>query len=123
VESVATTTVSTNIQTRTKQFAIRIIHLAGALPRTAAGMVLGKQVLRSGTSIGANVEEAQDALSHRDFIHSIQIALKEARETLYWIDIIIAAGLLPSAQCEQLREECLTIIRILTAIVRKAKRS
>ena len=110
-----------NIQQRTRRFAVRILRFAGALPRTVIASVLMKQVVRSGTSIGANVEEAQDAHSRRDFVHSMQISLKEARETLYWIDLVIESSLLPRERCQDIRDECARIVRILTVIVRNAK--
>lgn len=110
-----------NIQLRARQFAVRVVHLASALPRTATGVVFVKQIVRSGTSIGANIAEAQDALSKPDFIRTMQIALKEARETLYWIDTIIDAKLLKAECCRGIRIECETIVKILRTIVQHAK--
>ena len=110
-----------NIQQRSKRFAIRIVRFAVALPRSPVGIVFMRQVVRSGTSIGANVEEAQDALSRPDFIRTMQIALKEARETLYWIDVIIEVGLLSAERCVAIRQECDEIVRILRVIVRNTK--
>lgn len=112
---------SIGIQERSKSFAVRMIQFVFAMPRSTAGIVLAKQVVRSGTSIGANIEEAQDALSKKDFIHSMQIALKEARETLYWIDLVIATAILDAARCTALRQECEEIVKILRVIVRRSK--
>ena len=76
------------LQLRTKHFALRIIKLVSRLPKTKAADVIGYQLLRSGTSIGANYREAVRALSHNDFIHKIGICEKEAAETQYWLELI-----------------------------------
>ena len=81
-----------DIVARTFQFALRIIELANQLDDgRGSTRVLAKQILRSGTSIGANIEEAQAAESRADFIHKYNIALKEARETKYWLRLISAS--------------------------------
>ena len=72
-----------DIRDRTFRFGVRIVKLSGRLPRTAAGFKLADQVIRSGTSVGANVEEADAVESKKDFIHKMKIALKEAQETRY----------------------------------------
>ena len=83
-----------DIQERTFRFAVRVVRLVERLPRDGAGLVVGRQVARSATSVGANVEEADGAESKRDFIHKMSIAHKEARETRYWLRIarILATG-------------------------------
>ncbi len=81
---------------RLLNFAMRIIKLVEALPNTIAGKRIGDQLLRSGTSPGANYEEAQGAESHADFTHKLQIALKEIRETSFWLRVIHRAELLPA---------------------------
>ena len=81
------------ITDRTKQFAIRVIKASVFLDEKPGVLrTLGKQLLRSGTSIGANVREAQSAQSDRDFLSKLEIGLKEARETEYWIEILIESG-------------------------------
>ncbi|MBN1976324.1 MAG: four helix bundle protein [Anaerolineae bacterium] len=77
-----------DIQERTFEFTVRVVKLVDQLPRTTAGIVIGRQIVRSATSIGANVEEADAAESKQDFIHKMSIAHKEARETRYWLRII-----------------------------------
>lgn len=72
-----------DIVERTFKFSLRIVEIVNSLPKTTTGFAIGNQVIRSGTSIGANMEEAQDAFSRNDFSHAINISLKEARETLY----------------------------------------
>ena len=109
------------IQARTYRFALRIVMLARALPRDIAGSVLGRQVLRSGTSIGASCEEAKAAQSRADFIHKMMVALKEARETLYWLRLIGDSELVRPSRLSNLVTEADEIVCILTSIVRKAK--
>ena len=83
--------------------------------------VLYKQIIRSGTSIGANVREAQSAQSDRDFLHKLEIALKEARETEYWLIILVQADLIKEQRIKLLRQECEEIIKILVVITKKIK--
>jgi len=78
----------TDIQQRTFEFAKRIVKLVDRLPRTLAATEIGRQMLRSGTSVGANMQEADAAESRSDFIHKVSIALKEARETRYWLALV-----------------------------------
>ena len=81
------------IQERTLAFGIKIIKYIDRLPKTVAGAVLAKQLIRSGTSIGANMEEADGASSKNDFINKVTIARKESRETWYWLKLICKAEL------------------------------
>ncbi len=83
-----------DIKKRTFLFAVRIIQLVGKLPRTVAGIEMGRQLLRAGTSVGSNVEEADEAISRKDFVNHTRIARKEARESRYWLTLIEAAELL-----------------------------
>ena len=83
-----------DIVERSRQFAIRIIKIAGRLPKTPAGFVTAEQLIGCGTSVGANTVEAQDASSKRDFINKMSISLRECRESKYWLSIIKEAGLL-----------------------------
>jgi four helix bundle protein len=112
-----------DIQERTFEFGVRIVRLADRLPKTLAAAAIGRQVLRSGTSIGANMEEAHGAETKRDFIHKTNIAYKEARETFYWLGLIDAAILPKDGEVLTLRQEGDEIIRILHAILRKARSS
>ena len=110
-----------DIQDRTFEFGVRIVRMVNRLPRTLAAVEIGRQVLRSGTSIGANMEEAKGAESRRDFIHKTNTAYKEARETYYWLNLIHAVILIDDKEVHALRQECDEIIRILHAILRKAR--
>ncbi|MBE9167570.1 four helix bundle protein [Pleurocapsales cyanobacterium LEGE 06147] len=110
------------IQERTLSFAIRIVKLCKFLDEVGGvARVLGKQLIRSGTSIGANVREAQSAQSDRDFLHKLEIALKEARETEYWLIILVEAEVIKEEKVRALKQESDEIIKILVTITRKLK--
>ena len=111
-----------DIQERTFKFAVRVVKLLNRLPRTTAGFEIGKQVVRSATSIGSNVEEADAAESKQDFIHKMSIAHKETRETRYWLRIIRAA-LLDDDQVRALIQESDELVRILYTIVENARQN
>ena len=106
---------------RLLRFAVRVITLAGKLPKTPAGYAIANQIVRSGTSIGANCEEAQDAFSRKDFLKTINIALKEAKETRYWLKVIKLSNLLPHSLVDQELRECNQIVAILTSSVKTLK--
>lgn len=107
--------------TKFKAFAIRIVKLYQYL-REKKESVMAKQILRSGTSIGANVAEGRFAQSKEDFVSKYGIALKEASETLYWLELLMETGYLPNdTASETLREDCNELIRLLTASVKTAK--
>src|SRR5476651_2563728 len=92
---------------RTKMFARRVIRLYCSLSKTeTVAQVLGKQVLRSGTSVGANYREANRARSKAEFISKMGDCLKEADETLYWLELIAESGIMPSPRLQPLTEEC-----------------
>ena len=106
-----------DICARTFAFAVRIVQLCGALGRHGdVGRKLGNQLLRAGTSIGANVEEAQAAVSRREFHCKITIALKEARETCYWLRLLVAAEVMPTNTLRPLQAESNEIKLILGKI-------
>ena len=110
------------IQERTLSFAVRVVKLCKFLEEQSGVMrVLYKQLIRSGTSIGANVREAQSAQSDRDFLHKLEIALKEARETEYWLIILVQADLIKEQKIKLLQQECEEIIKILVVITKKIK--
>jgi four helix bundle protein len=92
-----------------------------ALPKTEEARTLGKQVLRSGTSIGANYREARRARSTAEFISKIGDCLKEADETDYWLELLVRGGIAPEAKLSALRDETNQLIAILTTISKNAK--
>ena len=110
------------IQTKSYAFALQIIVLYRKLC-AANEFVLSKQLLRSGTSIGANVEEAQAGQSRADFISKMSIASKEARETKYWLRLLRDSKILDEADVKLLLSESDAIIKILTSIVKSTTES
>ena len=109
------------LESKSKAFALRIVKLYQYL-REKKESVLSKQLLRSGTSIGANIAEGKYAQSKDDFINKNSVALKEASETLYWLDLMIEAKLLDGlAAADSLRTDCEELIRILVSSIKTAK--
>lgn len=107
---------------RTKGFALRIIKLCQVLDdKPGVGWTIAKQLLRSGTSIGANVAEGAGAQSEADFLTKYSISLKEAHETLYWLDLLDKAELLPASRLTDLKQENNELVAILTTICKKLK--
>lgn len=112
----------TEFETRTKKFALNLIALVGRMPRNRAGDIVGRQLLRSGTSIGANYREANRAESKADFIHKLGVSTKEAAETEYWLELITESKDLQTEGSSVLLQESDEIIAILTTMARNAKR-
>ena len=107
---------------RTFAFAERIVRLCVVLESNGrVSGALANQLLRSGTSVGANVEEAQGAESKRDFAHKYSIACKEARETHYWLRLLAASGVVAEDRLTPLTAEANELVAILTSIVKKSK--
>ena len=110
-----------NIQQRSRDFAIRIINCYKFLAEQQHELVMSKQLLRCGTSIGANTRESKNAQSRMDFLSKLNIALKEADETEYWLDLLHETKYLDDKIYISLQNDCGELIRILTAIIRKLK--
>ncbi len=110
------------IQDRAFQFAVRVVKLANRLPRTVAGIEVGRQLVRAATSVGANLEEADAAESKADFVHKVGIAHKEAREARYWLRIV-RASLLDDDEVVSLLRESEELVRILHTIVSNARQN
>ena len=107
---------------RTFEFSIRIVRLCQELDaKPGVGRILGRQILRAGTSIGANVEEGQGGQSRADFVSKYSIARKEARETHYWLRLLVASEILAENKLGPLIQECNELIAILTTIIKKSK--
>jgi four helix bundle protein len=111
----------TDLSTRTRAFALRVIRLHAALPRTAEAQVVGRQLLRSGTSVGAHYREASRARSTAEFISKIEVALQELEETRYWLELLGDAALIAPARLADLLSETDALTAILVTIVKKAK--
>ena len=110
-----------DLSKRTKRFALRIIRMFSALPKTTEAQVLGKQVLRSGTSIGANYREAYRGRSKREFISKCGDCLKEIEETAYWLELIADAGVVLAAKLAPLRQEIDELTAIFVTIIKRSK--
>ena len=106
---------------RTKNFARRIIRLYVALPKETVAQVLGKQVLRSGTSIGANYREARRGRSKPEFISKVGDRLKEADETAYWLELLAEEEIVPKQRLEPLLKETNELISILVTISKRSR--
>ena len=109
------------LEDRTKKFAVRVIRFVGEFESSAAGRVISNQLLKSGTSIGANYREANRAVSRRDFAHKISIAEKEAAETMYWLEICLETSLGTLKTCEDLLAESRELLAIFTSIGRSMR--
>jgi four helix bundle protein len=106
---------------RTKQLALRIIRLVSKLPKNDVGRVIGAQLLRSGTSIGANYREAARSATKKHFTSIMVTSLREADETLYWLELLAESNTVKAELLESLTDECRQIVRILSASVKKAR--
>jgi four helix bundle protein len=111
-----------DLRERTKAFALRIIRMFVALPKTDEARVLGKQVLRSGTSVGANFREAHRARSKAEFIAKVGDCLKELDETSYWLELLSESSIVPAPKLAALQDETHQLLAILTTISKNAKR-
>ena len=112
-----------DLKKRTRAFALRIIRLYSALPTSTVAQVLGKQVLRSGTSVGAHYREASRARSTAEFISKLEVALQELDETLYWLELLEEEAIVPSASLTNLKAEAEELIAIFVSSVKTAKRA
>ena len=106
---------------RTRRFALAVVRLYVTLPRSTVACVLGKQLLRSGTSVGAHFREARRAKSNADFVSKIEGALQELDESAYWLELLRDACVTKSEVVEKLTAECDELIAIFVTIVRRIK--
>ena len=110
------------LQTKSFYFAIRIVNLARVMKSERKEFSLTDQILRSGTSIGANIAEAQQAQSRADFLSKLNIALKEAVETEYWLRLLEATQYLSADEYESLARDCDELIKLLVSVVKAVKK-
>ncbi len=111
-----------DLRTRTGDFGLRIVRLYVSLPKTTEAQVIGKQVLRSGTSVGAHYREGHRAKSDADIINKFESALQELDETDYWLDLLIKAEIVSANKLEPLIRETGELLAIFTTIVTKIKK-
>lgn len=109
------------IERKSFAFAVRIVRLSQFLREEKREFVLSKQILRSGTSIGANVREAVYAASRKDFINKLHIALKEANETAYWIELLGATEYLTQDMSASIHQDCIELRKLLIQILKSTK--
>ena len=109
------------LKERTKNFALRTIRLVAALPRNRVGEVLGGQVLKSGTSMGANYREALRASSKRHFLSTVKIVVRESDETLYWLELLAESNTVKPSRLSDLIRECTELLAIFAKTARSAR--
>ncbi len=114
---------ATKMQARTKTFAVQIVKFFGKLPRTDEARVLGRQLLRSGTSVAANYRAVCRAKSNADFISKMGTVVEESDESLLWLELLEEAGICHAAQVAALKREADELVRILQTSLNTAKRN
>jgi four helix bundle protein len=107
---------SKELEERTKKFAVEIIRLSAMLPKTPEGLVIRKQITKSGTSIGANYREANRGRSKPDFRNKIRICESEASETQYWLEVIVGVKWLSQEEIRTVYDECSELLALFTSI-------
>ncbi len=106
---------------RTKQYGLRVIHLVESLPKGRSADVIGRQLLRSAVSVGANYRSACRGKSKPDFITKMCISVEEADESLYWMELLVEAGVIPGGRLNDLMHEAEELVAILTASIKTAR--
>lgn len=110
-----------DIGERTYAFAVRIVRAVNAVPKSVAGAAIARQLIRAGTSIGANVHEARGSSSRKEYSRRMKIARSEAQEALYWLRLLGGSGLLPTRRLAELQKEADELVRILATIGKKTE--
>ncbi len=111
-----------DLRKRTTNYALRVVRMYTSLPKSPQAQVLGKQVLRSGTSVGAQFRESQRAKSDADFVNKLEGALQELDESAYWLELLVEAGIVSPGKLDPLRKETDEPTAILVTIVKKVKK-
>ena len=109
------------MQNRTKKFAVRIIKTFATLPKNEATRIIGRQFLRSGTSLAANYRASCRARSTADFISKISVVTEETDETLFWLELLVESGLIRARMVDSLMSECEELLKIFSASLGTAK--
>jgi four helix bundle protein len=110
-----------DLQNRTKRFALSVIQTFSRIPKNTEAQVLGKQLLRSGTSVGANYREAYRGRSKAEFIAKCGDSLRELEETAYWLELLVDAKVVEAETLAVLKEECDELIAIFVTILKRSK--
>ena len=111
------------LRERTKEFALRILRLCDALPKTDAARAIGRQLLRSGTSVAANYRAVGRARSRAEFVAKMGVVVEEADETVFWLELLADSGMVPKARLDELSREGNELVAIFVASQKTAKRS
>ncbi|MCP5098296.1 MAG: four helix bundle protein [Chloroflexi bacterium] len=111
-----------DLRKRTKLYGLRIIRMYTSLPKHQVAQVLGKQVLRSGTSIGAHYREASRARSDAEFLSKVRLALQELDETAYWLELLVESDIVPITKLTDLQQETDELIAIFVTIAKKVEK-
>ena len=106
---------------RTKQFSLRVIRLYSALPETTESRLIGKQILRSGTSVGAHVREGKRSRSKAEMISKTEVALQELEETIYWMELLVESGIVRAGRLSELMKEADELMAMLVTSVKTLK--
>ena len=109
------------LKNKSFSFAVRMVNLYKFLKKEHGEYILSQQLIRSGTSVGAIIREAEHAESLKDFIHKLSIGLKEANESKYWLDLLFATDFLTKKMYESLSSDCEELLKLLTASVKTSK--
>ena len=112
-----------NIRDKSFNFAIRVVNLFKYLQSDKKEYIISKQLMRSGTSVGALVREAEHSESKKDFIHKMAIAQKEINESIYWLELLEATGFLNKEQFDDLYKDAVEIIKIIATIIKNTKKN
>ena len=110
-----------DLKDRTRDFALRIVRLYTALPKRSESQIIGKQVLRSGTAVGANYREGLRARSKSEYAAKLNIGLKELEETLYWLELMEQAGIVPASRLVLIKAETCELTAIFVALIKMAR--
>lgn len=109
------------LKNKSFDFAIRIVNLHKYLKKKHEEYIIAQQIMRSGTSVGASVREAEHAESLKDFTHKLNIALKEVNETEYWLDLLHATGYVTKRMHESITSDCIELLKLLTASIKTTR--
>ena len=110
-----------DLRDRTKRFALSVIRMFSMIPKTTEAQVLGKQLLRSSTSVGANYREAYRGRTKAEFIAKCGDSLRELEETAYWLELLVDGKIVPAERVSALRQECDEVIAIFVTILKRSK--
>jgi four helix bundle protein len=106
---------------RLKIFAANVIRFTNYFPNTKGSRVISNQLIRAASSIGANFVEAQESSSHKEFVYKVSVCLKEAKESLYWLELVTLSGIMPQQRADSLLQENTEIVKILIVSLKKLR--